>query len=135
MEARDRNRQHQWAEYLEENLPLVNAIIRTIARRRRLVALDEEEFRSAAYLKLVADDYAVLRAFAGRCTLRTYLTVVLQRVFLDCRTREWGKWRPSAESRRAGKAGVRLQKLVIPGEMPLEQAVRPGAAELGHAGG
>jgi RNA polymerase sigma factor (sigma-70 family) len=111
------------AQYLADNLPLVNAIVTAVARRKRLSATETEEFRSAAYLKLVADDYAVLRAFTHRCTLRTYLTVVLQRAFLDYRTREWGKWRPSAQSRRTGKAGIRLEQLVVRDGVPLEHAV------------
>jgi len=45
---------------------------------------------------------ALLAKFEGRSSLRTFLTVVIQRLFLDHRISAWGKWRPSAEARRGG---------------------------------
>ncbi|MGH8186413.1 MAG: hypothetical protein ACREUC_07605, partial [Steroidobacteraceae bacterium] len=65
-----------------------------------------------AFLKLIEHDYAVLRRFEGASSLRTYLTVVLHRVLLDQRNREWGRWRPSAAAYRNGPLAVRLERLV-----------------------
>jgi RNA polymerase sigma factor (sigma-70 family) len=98
--------------FLEANLPLVNAVIGDVARRHRVRGDALDEFRSLAFLKLVEHDYAVLRRFEGASTLRTYLNVVLQRVLLDYRNREWGRWRPSAAAIRLGPVAVRLERLV-----------------------
>ena len=38
----------------------------------------------------------VLRKFEVRSSLRTYLTVVVNRMYIDGRVKQWGKWRPSA---------------------------------------
>jgi len=67
---------------------------------------------SVVWLKLVEDDYAVLRKFSGRSTLTTYLTTVISRVALDCRVARWGRWRPSAQARQLGAAGIRLEQLL-----------------------
>jgi RNA polymerase sigma factor for flagellar operon FliA len=82
-----------------------------IARRHRLSANDAEDFRSHVAVKLLDDDCAVLRKFQGRSSLRTYLTIVIGRLLLDYRTSAWGKWRPSAEARRAGPTAILLERL------------------------
>jgi RNA polymerase sigma factor (sigma-70 family) len=100
------------AAFLESNLPLVNAVVAEVARRHRVRGDALDEFRSQAFLKLVEHDYAVLRRFEGASSLRTYLTVVLQRVLLDYRNREWGRWRASAAANRMGPVAVHLERLV-----------------------
>jgi RNA polymerase sigma factor (sigma-70 family) len=100
------------AAFLESNLPLVEAVVGEVARRHRVRGDALDEFRSLAFLKLVEHDYAVLRRFEGASSLRTYLTVVLQRVLLDYRNREWGRWRASAAASRIGPVAVRLERLV-----------------------
>jgi RNA polymerase sigma factor (sigma-70 family) len=110
-------------ECFTASLPLVNRIVDGIARRYHLTAAETDDFRSTAYLKLIADDYAVLRKFTHRSSLRTYLTVVLQRAFLDARTREWGKWRPSARGRRSGKPAMRLEQLIERDGVAVDAAV------------
>jgi RNA polymerase sigma factor (sigma-70 family) len=84
----------------------------SIARRRRLSAEEAEDFRSHVQLKLLEDDCAVLRQFQGRSSLRTYLSIVIGRMLLDYRDSTWGKWRPSAEARRAGPTAILLDRLV-----------------------
>ena len=79
-----------------DNLPLVDSVVRTIARRHGLSADQQDELGSSVKLKLVENDYEVLRKFEGRSSMRTYLTAVVQRHFLDSRTALWGRWRPCA---------------------------------------
>lgn len=93
-------------------LPRIERVIGATCRRHRLRAEEAEEFASTVRLKLIADDYAVLRKFQGRCALATYLTTVVERVFLDWRNQLWGKWRPSAEARRLGPLAVRVEILL-----------------------
>lgn len=93
-------------------LPTIERIVTFIASRRRLPASDAEDFASHVKMKFVENDYAALRKFQGRSSLSTYLTVVIQRMFLDYSVAKWGRWRPSAEARRAGEVGVVLEQLL-----------------------
>ena len=85
----------------------------SIARQHQLSAADAEDFAAEVHLRLISDDYAVLRKFRSQCTLRTFLTVVIRRLFLDYRKAQWGKWRPSVHSVRAGHMAVQLEELTI----------------------
>jgi RNA polymerase sigma factor (sigma-70 family) len=106
----------------EANLPVIKGVVRFVCHRQRLDPTQAEEFESEVMLRLVEDDYDVLRRFQARSSLRTYLTVVIQRLFLDYRNRLWGKWRPSAEALRLGPAAVRLERLLARDGYGFEQA-------------
>jgi RNA polymerase sigma factor (sigma-70 family) len=95
-----------------EQLGTIRAVVAYVARRHRLTAQDTEEFASHVYLKLIEDGYVVFRKFQGRSSLRTYLTVIIQRLFLDRRIAQWGKWRPSTFARRHGETAMLLERLV-----------------------
>ena len=95
------------------NLHVVDGVIRFVCQRQRVSATEAEEFASEVKLRLVDNDYDVLRRFQQRSSLRTYLSVVIQRMFLDYRNRLWGKWRPSAEALRLGPVAVRLERLIV----------------------
>ncbi|HXG59665.1 MAG TPA: sigma-70 family RNA polymerase sigma factor [Thermoanaerobaculia bacterium] len=81
-------------------------------RRHGLRDDDAEEFAGSVRLRLVENDYAILRKFEGRSSLATFLTVVVQRMLLDRRIQAWGKWHASAEATRLGPVAVELEKLV-----------------------
>ncbi len=106
-----------------DNLHLIGSVIEGICRRQRLNSADADDFRSIARLALIENDYAVLRKFQQRSTLRTYLTAVLQRVFMDVRIAAWGKWRPSAWAKRHGACAMLLEQLVIRDGLTAEQAI------------
>lgn len=89
----------------------IDRVVTYVCRRNRLTSDDADEFGGVVRLKLVEDDCAILRAFEGRSSVQTYLTVVIQRLFLDFRIRQWGKWRPSTEARRLGPTAVLFEKL------------------------
>jgi RNA polymerase sigma factor for flagellar operon FliA len=96
---------------LASHLGAVERVVAFVCRRNRLSADDADEFGGVVRLKLVEDNYAMLRAFEGRSSLQTYLTVVIQRLYLDFRISQWGKWRPSAEARRLGPTAVLFERL------------------------
>lgn len=73
---------------------------------------EAEDFVSWAQIKILENDYARLRKFQGRSKLSTFLTTVLQRLFLDYRNAKWGKWRPSAAAKRLGRPAILLERLV-----------------------
>jgi RNA polymerase sigma factor for flagellar operon FliA len=113
-----------------QHLGAVERIIGLIVSRQHLTQADADEFASLVRLKLVDDDYAVLRKFQARSSLTTYLTVVVQRVFLDYRISQWGKWRPSAEARTEGPLAIRLEQMIVRDRLSFEEAC--SALEINH---
>jgi RNA polymerase sigma factor for flagellar operon FliA len=101
-----------WETFFLDNLSLIDRVTAFVCRKFGLLGADAEDFASVARLKLIEDDYAVLRKFEHKCTLSTYLTVVLQRHYLDEKIRVWGKWRPSTRARQGGDAAIFLERLV-----------------------
>jgi RNA polymerase sigma factor (sigma-70 family) len=91
-------------------LPILDRILACTCRHLRRE--DAEDLSSHVRLKLIENDYAILRRFAGRSTWRTYLTVVIKRLVLDYRTHVWGKYRPSAQARRLGAVAMHLERLI-----------------------
>jgi RNA polymerase sigma factor (sigma-70 family) len=105
-----------------DNLPIIDRIVAATCRRNRMTAEEGEDFASSIRLKLIANDYAVLRAWAGKSSLAGYLTAVAQRALLDQRNHQWGKWRPCMEARRLGPLAVRLDTLLNRDGLSLEEA-------------
>jgi hypothetical protein len=81
-------------------LSLIDEVTAQVCRRHRLSPDESEDFRSQVRLHFSQRDFEPLRRFEGRCSLRTYLTVVICRLFLGYRKRLWGKWLPSAVAKR-----------------------------------
>lgn len=110
-------------ELFENNWPLVQSVVRWVCQRHGLRVDEAEEFAAHTSLRLIEDDFGVMRKFRGRSSLRTYLTTVITRLFLDYRTSLWGKWRPSAAAKRSGPMGVRLDRLMFRDGCSPEEAV------------
>jgi RNA polymerase sigma factor for flagellar operon FliA len=113
-----------WREWISNNYSLVQGVVRGIAGRYRLNQEDAEELRSLVHVKLVQDDYAILRKFEGRSSMSTYLSIVVRRIWIDLQHSRNGKWRPSAAARRQGLTAVRLERLLWRGSMSFEEALR-----------
>lgn len=117
---------------LEENLDLIERVIRFKSRRQRLDESEAEEFASVVKLKLVENDYAIVRKFEGRSHFATFMHMVVHRMLLDYRIHHWGKWHASAEAKRLGDLAVELELLLhrdgrtIDEALPLLQAKNPG---------
>jgi RNA polymerase sigma factor for flagellar operon FliA len=111
-----------YAQLFLSELDAIRSIVRFVTRRRRLRADEAEEFASHVTLRLIENDYAILRKFQGRSQLRTYLSVVIQRMFLDWRVAQWGKWRPSALAKRKGRVATELEQLVARQGLTFEEA-------------
>ena len=108
---------------LLDHLDLINQIVRTVGRRRHLSATEREDFASFVHLRLVDDDYAILRKFQNRSTLWTYLAAVIERMSLDFCAEKWGRWRPSAMAERLGPVAVVLERLVNRDSHTVEEAM------------
>jgi RNA polymerase sigma factor for flagellar operon FliA len=107
---------------LVENLPLIEQIVASIGRRKGMDAAAIEEFAADVKLRLVSDDYSIIRAFAGRSSFSTYMTSVVARLLLDYRNQQWGKWRASAEAERLGETAIELEQLLYRDCRPPEEA-------------
>ena len=104
-------------------LDVIERVISFVSSRHHLPGSEADDFGSHVKLKLIEDDYAILKKFEGRSNLRTYLTVVIQRLFLDYRIKAWGKWRPSAEAKRSGPVAILLERLTQRDGYGFEEAV------------
>lgn len=118
-------------DVLQANLRLIEGIVDRVCRRSRIYGADADDFASIVKLRLVENDYAVLRQYQGRSTLNTYLTIVIERWLADETIRDRGRWHPSTEAVRMGTAAVLLESLIrrdrrtLDDALPLVQAVDP----------
>lgn len=94
------------------HLPHIERAATHFARKAGFGKEEIEDFVSHVKCKLIEDDYAIIRKFQGKSSVKTYLTVVIRRLFLDHLDHIWGKWRPSAEAERLGPLAVRLERLL-----------------------
>ena len=99
-------------EVFRQHLPVIGQIAQSICRRNGVDHHDAEDFASDIRLRLCEDDFAVIRKFQGKSSFTTYLTVVMNKRFLDERRRKWGKWTPSSQARRLGPVALLLETLV-----------------------
>jgi RNA polymerase sigma factor (sigma-70 family) len=106
-----------------DNLPVIDRVIGVLARRHALSAADAEDFGSWARARIIDKDYAVLRKYAGRSSLATYLSTVITNRFEDYRNSIWGRWRPSAAATRIGPIGIRLEELLYRDGHSLREAI------------
>ncbi len=103
-------------------LAIIERVIAWVCARRRLRGADAEDFASVARIRLIENGYDVLRRFEGRSSLKTYLTAVINRFYLDFQVRRFGKWRPSAEAKRLGAVALRLEQLLFRDRLTLDEA-------------
>jgi RNA polymerase sigma factor (sigma-70 family) len=115
------------ASHLEDlllaNLALLERLGRAACRGSKMTAEDVEDFLSDVKVKLIERDYAALRSFEGRCSMATWLALLVQRQLLDYRARVSGRFRPSAEAQRIGPAVMRLEVLVVRDRKSIEVAL------------
>jgi RNA polymerase sigma factor for flagellar operon FliA len=115
------------------HLPLIERVTAFVVRRHHLSPAEAEEFASQVKLHLFKDECAVLRKYQGRGSLRTYLTTVVIRLCLDFRIAAWGKYRPSAEAKRAGSVAVLFERLTVRDGHSMDEAYEILATNHGLA--
>ncbi len=64
----------------------------------------------------------MLGKWQGRSSIKTYLTTVINRIYLDFQVQRFGKWRPSAEARRLGPVALRLEQLMFRDGLSFDEA-------------
>lgn len=112
----------EYDAFIEQRVTSIMRLAQTVARAHRLSPTEIPDFVSSVLVHLMEHDYSVLRQFGRRSSLRTYLTTVIRRLYLDARVAAWGKWRPSAESQRAGVWVVLLERLCTRDGLSFDQA-------------
>jgi RNA polymerase sigma factor for flagellar operon FliA len=100
----------------------IDRVIAFVCARHFVQPADAEDFAAQVKVKLIQDDYAVLRKFQQRSSFRTYLTIVVRRAFIDYCVSTWGKWRPSAEAKRCGPVATLLEQLTARDGHTLDEA-------------
>jgi len=111
-------------EFFRQHLTLIAQIAQSVCRRNGVDDHDAEDFASDIRLKLCDDDFAVIRKFQGKSSFATYLTVVINKGFLDHRRRIWGKWTPSSQAKRLGTVATLLETLIYRDSCSFDAACR-----------
>jgi RNA polymerase sigma factor (sigma-70 family) len=127
---------------LLRQLEIASLAVAAACRRHGLSGDEAAEFESFVRLRLLENDRRILAKFQGRSRLATYLTTVVQRLFLDFRDAQWGKWRASRTALRLGPTAVLLERLLVRDGLSFDDAVasilgrgiRATRAELGALG-
>jgi RNA polymerase sigma factor (sigma-70 family) len=96
---------------LLEHLAWIDRVA-AMACRRNAWATETEDFAAWARMKMMEDDYAVLRKFRGESNLRTYIATVVVRYFHAYSRERRGRWRSSAAAERLGPLARELEMLV-----------------------
>ena len=115
--------------FLQE-LELVRRIVAWVCARHGLRGEDARDFESTVHTRLIENDYAVLGRFEGKSALKTYLTAVISRIYLDYQAQRFGKWRPSAQARRLGPLALRLESLLYRDGITFDEACGVLQSEL-----
>ncbi len=119
-----KNKRQHGEELFSQHFRQIEGIVRGVAAQHRLSADDRQELHSLVMLKVARDDFAILRRFQGKSRWSTYLTVITQRLLLDRRVKEWGRWRPCALARRLGPMAVELDRRINRDGLEAAEAVR-----------
>jgi len=116
-----------------QHLRTIERIAAFVAHRNRLNSDEAAEFTQEVRVRLLDNDYSVIRKFESRSSFTTYLTTVIIRLYKQYRIEQWGKWRPSAEAKRLGSKAVTLERLITRDGCTLDEAVKtlttPGGSE------
>jgi RNA polymerase sigma factor (sigma-70 family) len=83
---------------------------------------DADDFVSLVLMKVVENDFAVIRQFQGRADLKTYLATMVIRRFYEWTRERWGRWRHSAKAQQLGDLAMDLEALVHRDRYPLREA-------------
>ncbi len=95
-----------------EHLDWINRATSRACGNKGVWGDDAEDFAAQVRMKLMEDDYAVVRGYVGTSKFRTYLATVVQRHLADFLREQRGRWRPSTAAERLGSPAVDLETLV-----------------------
>lgn len=105
-----------------QHLDWIDRVASIACSKHNTWGAEAEDFTSWVKLKLMEDDYAVLRRFRGEADVKTYLAVVVSRSFFDYARERRGEWRSSAAAERLGALAKKLEALVFRDGYALQEA-------------
>lgn len=105
-----------------EHLGWIEKVAASACRKHGVWGEDAEDFSAWAKMKIMDDDYALLRRFRGESEIKTFIATVVVRLAHQYVRERWGRWRPSAAAERIGPLATELEMLVYRDGYPLEQA-------------
>lgn len=97
---------------LVQHLEYLERFAFKLCRNSGIHGADAEDFFTWAKIRLIEDDYAIIRKFRGESGIKTYLTTVLTRQLIGYLREQRGRWRPSAAAERLGPPADELERLV-----------------------
>jgi len=109
-------------QWFLEQLPVIERVIGWVCARRGLRGADAEDFASIVKTRLIENEYEVLGKWQGRSSIKTYLTTVINRIYLDFQVQRFGKWRQSAQACRLGLEARRLEQLMFRDGLSFDEA-------------
>ncbi|HEX6368494.1 MAG TPA: sigma-70 family RNA polymerase sigma factor [Longimicrobium sp.] len=107
-----------------EQLPWIDRVAAMTCKQHGVWDADAEDFAGWMQMRVIEDDYAVIRSFRGESELKTYLASVVNRQFHEYGRQRWGRWRVSAKAEQLGPPAPELETLVQRDGYTLEQAGR-----------
>jgi len=101
----------------------IRSIINSVSQRFRIDRSDAEDFSSIVTLRLIDDDYRILKQFRGDSSWRTFLTKIIRNIGCDFMNRRLGKWQASKKAGELGPAAIRLEMLRSREGYSLDEAI------------
>ncbi len=95
-----------------DNRPLIDQVVTYVCRRYCCQAEEVRDFRQTVHYELIKDDYARLRKWEGRSSLKTFLVGVVRHLFQDYLIHLRGKRRTSEAAKRLGPVAEKLEELL-----------------------
>lgn len=109
-------------ELYHQSLEALPPILRGLARVKRLSPEEVEDLRSDIQVKLLEDDYRMLRRWDSRSSLKVYLATVVDNIWHDRVRGEKGRVRVSAAAMRLGPPAPELEVLLGQQGLTLDEA-------------
>jgi len=109
-------------ELFHQSLEALPLILRGLGREKRLSPEELEDLRSDIQIKLLEDDYRVLRRWNRRSSFKVYLVTVVYNIWSDLVRGEKGTVRVSAAAKRLGPPAPELEMLLGRHGLKLDQA-------------
>ena len=104
-------------------LKTIEKILRFSCRRAGLREDEAEDFAADVQLKLIDNEYAIIRQHDRRSSFAGFMSVVIHRLLLDYRNAQWGKWHASAEAKRQGERGVTIEAMLYRDGRTIDEAL------------
>lgn len=109
-------------ELFLQSVEALPPILRVLGREKRLSLEEVEDLQSDIQVKLLEDDYRVLRQWDGRSKLKGYLVTVVSNIWHDRVRGEIGRVRVSAAARELGPPAPELEELLGRQGLTFEEA-------------